>query len=176
MKRHTPPARQQALLHDLADVVHQLRNGTDVKLPAFGATDESELALRLVGAVFELVRRHPVDDHGRCRRCRPARSGCRRWLRWPTRTAPCLVLSIASFYATVPTEHVWLQLLSHLGIERELSGIRTWLASRSVAAEHESEPIWPSVDEPTRPDTTAPVPTIPLPSAAPSTGRHALTA
>jgi hypothetical protein len=87
-----------------------------------------------------------------------------------------LVLSVASFYTTVPTEYVWLQLLSHLGVRRELPEIRTWLASRSVAAEYEPDPIWPSVDESTQPGVTAPVPTIPMPSAEPPSGRHALTA
>src|SRR5882757_7544144 len=115
MKRHSPTTRQQALLHDLVNLMHRVwDDDTTSRLP-FDANDERDLSIRLAGAVFELVRRHPVDDHGRCRRCSPTRSGCRRWLRWPTRKAPCLVLSVVSFYSTVATEHVWLQLLPHLG-------------------------------------------------------------
>ena len=127
MKRYAPPARQSALLRGLAGIVDQLENSDDIELPVFGAADERELVLRLVGVVSELLRRHPVDDRGRCRRCRAARFGCRRWWRWPTRKAPCLVLSVASFYLTVPIEHVWLQLLASLGINRELHEIRSWL-------------------------------------------------
>jgi len=173
---HTPPARRLALLDDLTQVVCRLESGGNVDLPVFGATDERELLLRLVGAVHEVVRRHPVDDYGRCQHCRPTRSGCRGWLRWPTRKAPCLVLSIASFYATVPPEQVWLQLLRHLGINRDLREIRAWLAHDPVAVGPEPEPVWTSVDEPTQPDMTTPVPTIPLPGTEPSSGRHALTA
>lgn len=174
--RYAPPVRQQALLDDLAGLVHRLQDGEDAGLPAFGATDVRGLVLRLAGTVSELVRRHPVDDSGRCRQCRRNRSGCRRWLRWPARKAPCLVLSVASFYSTVPTEHVWLQLLPHLGINRDLSEIRAWLANCTVATGHESGPIWPLVDEPTQPGMTAPVPTIPMSSAGSSSGRHVLTA
>ncbi|WP_211762957.1 hypothetical protein [Kutzneria sp. CA-103260] len=86
------------------------------------------------------------------------------------------MLSIASFYATVPTEQVWLQLLRHLGVSRDLGEIRAWLADGPVAVEREPEPIWASVDEQTQPDMTTPVPMIPVPSTEPSTGRHALTA
>jgi hypothetical protein len=174
MKRYTPQAHQQALLHDLANAVDRIENDDDVDLPAFGAAGERELVLRLAGAVSELLRRHPVDDRGRCRRCRPARVGCRRWWRLPTGKAPCLVLSIASFYATVSTEHMWLQLLAHRGVKRELQEIRSWLAGRPVCAE--PEPVWPSVDEPTQPGITTPVPTIPLSRVAPPSGRHALSA
>jgi hypothetical protein len=174
MKRYTPQAHQQSLLHDLANTVDRIENDGDIDLPAFGAAGERELVLRLAGAVSELLRRHPVDDQGRCRRCRPARAGCRRWWRLPTRKAPCLVLSVISFYATVPTEHVWLQLLAHRGVNRELKEIRSWLAGRPISAE--PEPVWPSVDEPTQPGMTTPVPTIPLPSVEPPSGRHALSA
>lgn len=174
MKRFRPPARQRALLNDLADLVRRLQSEDDAGLSGFGAINEPDLLLRLVGTVFELVRRHPVDDSGRCRQCRRDRSGCRQWLRWPTRKAPCLVLSVASFYSTVPIEHVWLQLLSHLGAGRELREIRSWLAGRATAVEQEIEPIWPSVDEPTQPGMTVPVPTIPI--VEPPSGRHALTA
>lgn len=173
MKRYAPPARQRALLLDLVGVLNQLENDDDVQLPVLGATDQRELVLRLVGVVSELLRRHPVDDRGRCGRCRAARSGCRRWLRWPTRKATCLVLSVASFYSTVPIEHVWLQVLAHIGIPRDLDEIRCWLTSRSV--DIEPEPVWPSADESVQADVTSPVPTIPMPSAEPLSGRHALT-
>jgi hypothetical protein len=69
---------------------------------------------------------------------------------------------------------VWLQLLAHIGINRELHVIRTWLAGCSAPAA--PEPIWPAVDEPTLPCPTEPVPTIPLPGPESPSGRHTLTA
>jgi hypothetical protein len=171
-RRHSqkPPARQEQLLADLLDTIRQL----DAAAPATAGNEE--LLLRLACFAVEILRRHPVDDHGRCRRCRPCRSGCRRWLRWPTRKAPCLVLSVASFYSTVPPEQVWFQVLPQLGIHRELRDIRARFARLTAIAEPEPEPIWPSVDEPTQPGMTTPVPTIPLPSVEPPSGRHALSA
>ena len=176
MKRYAPPVRQQALLDDMAGLVHRLQDGEDAGLSAFGATDVRGLVLRLAGTVSELIRRHPVDDSGRCRQCRRNCSGWRRWLRWPARKAPCLVLSVASFYSTVPAENVWLQLLSHLGINPDLREIRAWLANGAVAIDQDPEPSWPSVDEPNQPGATAPVPVIPLPSVEPPGGRRAMTA
>ncbi len=171
-RRHSqkPPARRERLLNDLLATIRQL----DATAPA--ATGNEELLLRLASFAVEILHRHSVDDHGRCRRCRPDRSGCWRWLRWPTCKAPCLVLSIASFYSTVPPEQVWFQVLPRLGIHRELRYIRARLARPTAIAEPEPEPTWPSVDEPTQPGTTTPVPTIPMPSTEPSSGRHALTA
>jgi hypothetical protein len=160
-------------LKDLLATIRRL-DDLDAAAPAHAAFDDNELLLRLVCFTVEILRRHPVDGHGRCRCCRPSRSGCRRWLRWPTRKAPCLVLSVASFYATVPAEHVWFQALPHLGVHRELRDIRARLAYPVMTAEPEPEPVWPSVDEPTQPGMTTPVPTIPMPSADPSNGRHAL--
>jgi hypothetical protein len=174
MSRYAPPQRQHALLDELTGLVRLLHDGEAEELSAFGADDAHSVMLRLVGVVFELVRRHPVDDGGRCRQCRRNRSGCRRWLRWPTKKAPCLILSVASFYSTVPIEQVWLQLLAHIGINRELREIRAWLAGDSATAA--SEPIWPAVDEPASPSVTEPVPTIPLPGPETPSGRHALTA
>lgn len=174
MSRYAPPERRHALLDELTGLVRQLQDAEDPELFAFGANDAHGLVLRLVGVVFELVRRHPVDDSGRCRQCRRNRSGCRRWLRWPTRKAPCLVLSVASFYSTVPIEHVWLQLLAHIGTNRELHEIRAWLANRSATAA--PEPIWPAVDEEALPCLTEPVPTIPMRGPESPSGRHVLTA
>jgi hypothetical protein len=97
-------------------------------------------------------------------------------LRWPARKAPCLVLSVASFYSTVATENVWLQLLPYLGVDGDLREIRAWLANGSIAVDREPEPTWPSVDEPTQPGATTPIPTIPQPSVEPPSGRPALSA
>lgn len=143
-------------------------------VPSPAAVDHQDFLLRLACFAFEILRQHSVDDHGRCRRCRPSRSGCRRWLRWPTRKAPCLILSVASFYSTVPTEHVWFQILPHLGIHRELQDIRDQLARLAATSEH--EPVWPTDDELTQPGVTSPVPTIPMPSVEAPSGRHALSA
>jgi len=176
-RRHSqkPQARRDRLLEDLLATIRRLDDLAGAALPP-AAIDDNHLLLRLACFAVEILCRHPVDDRGRCRRCRPSRSGCRRWLRWPKRKAPCMVLSIASFYSTVPIEHVWFQVLPRLGIHRELHDIRVRLALLATAAEPEPEPIWPSVDEPTHPGLTAPVSTIPLPSAEPSGGRHALSA
>ena len=168
---HEPPARRDRLLKNLLATIRRL---DDLNAAAsLAATTERELLLRLTCFAVEILRRHPVDDSGRCHRRQPSRSGCRRWLRWPTRKAPCLVLSIASFYSTVPVEHVWFQVLPHLGIRRELHHIRARLRHPPTAAEPEPEPIWPSIDEPAQPGLTVPVPTIPLPSVDPADGRHA---
>jgi hypothetical protein len=174
MSHYVPPQRRHALLDELAGLVRQLQDGEAAELSAFGTDDAHSVMLRLVGVVFELIRRHPVDDSGRCHQCRRNRSGCRRWLRWPIRKAPCLVLSVASFYSTVPIEQVWLQLLTHIGVNRELQEIRAWLAGCSATAA--PEPIWPAVDEPALSCLTEPVPTIPMRGPESPSGRHALTA
>jgi hypothetical protein len=166
-----PPARRERMLANLLATIRQL----DAE-PSPATTGNEELLLRLACFAVEILRRHPVDDHGRCRRCRPIRSGSRRWLRWPTRKAPCLVLSVASFYSTVPPEQVWFQVLPHLGIHRELRDIRTRLTRAAAIAEPEPEPIWPSVDEPVQPGLTVPVPTSRCHRVAPPSGRRALSA
>lgn len=160
MSRYAPPQRHHALLDNFAGLVRLLHDGEAPELSAFGADDAHSIILRLTGTVFELLRRHPVDDSGRCRQCRRNRSGCRRWLRWPTKKAPCLILSVVSFYSTVPIEQVWLQLLAHIGTSRELHEIRAWLVSRSATAT--LDPIWPAVDEPALACMTEPVPAIPM--------------
>jgi hypothetical protein len=92
-----------------------------------------------------------VDDRGQCRCCRPRLSKRRRWLPWQSRTGPCRVLAVASFFAISRVEDIWPVLRPRLGIRRELG-------------EPETNPL-----------SAATCDTIPISSQTPSTGRHART-
>jgi hypothetical protein len=176
MKHRVLSTRRRVLLAELTKVVRWIEEGSSVEITALASADEREMLLRLAGMSIELVRRHRVDAAGRCRQCRLIRSGCRRWLHWPTRKAPCLIVSVASFFGTAPIDAVWWQIFNGLGDRRELSDVRSWLAGSPPTVERTPEPVWPSVDEPIQPGVTIPAPTIPLPSVESCTGRHPLTA
>ena len=156
MASQTPSTARQAIVSDLAVVLHGFDRGEVHGLSAFGTTDRDEIQARETGALFMLLLLHRVDERGRCRRCRPARTGKRRWPNWPSRKAPCQVLKVITFFSSAPLDEVWLRLLPRLGVRREFREIRANLANQSMAAGLAG--------------------TMPIPAQVDGSGRHALCA
>jgi hypothetical protein len=80
------PAHHERLRKDL-DSLKDLATRTD--------RVTGELLMRVVGVTELLHKQHTVDRRGRCERCRPPRSRCRRWLR---RRRPCQVYDALTTY------------------------------------------------------------------------------
>jgi len=127
----TLPKVRLDVLDDLYSWLRGSYQGTTTRLTTFSTTDHNELQLRLAGALLVLVRLHQVDDLGRCRLCRPGKSGHRQLL-WPSRKSSCRVLKIVTFFATAREEDVWLRLLPRLGIRVGLNQLRAYLEDRTA--------------------------------------------
>lgn len=121
-----------SILRDLGTFLHAFDYGDISGISMFGTTEPDEVQLRQAGALFALLLQHQVDDHGRCRRCRPARSTRRHLPRWPRRKAPCQVWKVAVFFGSAPPEQIWMKVLPRIGIHRELDKIRAHLTDSNL--------------------------------------------
>jgi hypothetical protein len=135
MTRDASVNRRLLIIDEIAELLRGFDDcGAVQELPVFGTTDRDEIQVRTLGPLITLLMLHPVDDRGRCRRCRPTRRGGCNWLRWPSRRTPCQILKVARFFSSAPLDEVWLQLLPRIGIRRDFNEIRANLASRFAAA------------------------------------------
>ncbi|EWM15258.1 hypothetical protein KUTG_05562 [Kutzneria sp. 744] len=131
MTRDAPVDRRLLIIDEIAELLRGFDAcGAVQELPVFGTTDRDEIQLRTLGPLITLLLLHPVDDRGRCRRCRPTRRSRCCWLRWPSRRTPCQISKVARFFSSAPLDEVWLRLLPRIGIRRELNEIRANLANQ----------------------------------------------